>query len=331
MRDCSKVNHRFVLSKYTENDLRHVLIYQHGNDAFFSLDCQRIFHGLDELVKFYQENDDESQEISLTSFSFVKGQHPPMDFCKLGQQRLLHRAVIMNHLRIVKEAVTSQTLSLDAKDKEGKTALHYTCFIDYIDLNIPKLLIENGASLMIRDSSGKIPFVYACENGRKEIVEMMIKKNKEVIQIRNSTTHDVPLHVVARSGKTEIVKLLLANDAALNPINKEGKRPIDLAADERHEEVVIILSRHRSSVKTSASNWMHGCLTRKQARFLLMQKREELSKSIFDCKNLLQGLFLVRLSETRGHVISILENDDMKNHEIKQNVSQLLYKPISFS
>lgn len=325
VRDGSKPKHRFVLSRYSENQLQHIPVHQHGTDVFFSLDGEKIVHGLDELVKFYQQNDDESLGISLSSFSAVKGKAPPLSFCKIGQQRLLHRAVIMNHFEIVNEAVKSPLSSLDVKDSEGKTALHYACLIENVDPKIPELLIKNDASLLIRDSSGKVPFTYACEKGRKEIAQMMIAKNSDVIQYRNSGTLDVALHVAVRFNQKEIVKLLLANSAPLNPKNKDGKFPIDLAADERREEILMLLSQHRPMVKTSKSQWMHGALTRKEAHSLLIKERDKLRQTLPDeNKSLIRGLFMVRFSKnTIGYVISMLENDDLKNYEIRQSVREL--------
>jgi ankyrin repeat protein len=54
-------------------------------------------------------------------------------------------------------------------------------------------MIDNDASLLLRDASGKIPLFYAIENGLNEIVQMMILKNRDVIQVKDSITFDVPL------------------------------------------------------------------------------------------------------------------------------------------
>lgn len=320
VRKSSKTEHKFVLSCYTQNQLQHIPIIQHGVDSFYSLDGKNVFHGLDELIKFYQKNDKES-DVSLKSFSFVKDKILPFGFRKTGHKNFLHNAVIENNLRVVEETVKSSTF-LDFKDGEGKTALHYACLAENINLRILELLIENGDSLMTRDWTGKIPFMYACELGRKEIVEMMIAKDNDVIMVRNSVTHDVALHGAAKAGQKNIVKLLLAHNAALTPKNKEGKFPIDLAADERREEIVLILSRHRPTVKIFDSNLIHENLTRKQAQTLLIKERERLRQLLPVDEKFVSGLFLVRFSETTSlNVISMLEGDNIKNFKICQGVS----------
>lgn len=318
MRESANPKYKFVLSCYFNGRIVHLPIKQYANDAFFSIN-EKIVHGLDELIKFYQQNDDDSLGVYLSTFSFAKGTHPPLEFCRLGRNSQLHQAVINNDIENVRARLMASSPFVDMKDDSGKTALHLAC-IDG-DQEISKLLISNGASLLIRDSSGKIPFFYACEHGRMEIVELMIAKFRDVIQWRDSETHDVPLHVAAKFGKIVIVKVLLSNNAAVMPRNKDGKFPIDLAADGNHAGIVVLLSRFKPIVKTDNRQWYHGKLSRSEAQRRLIEKREQLRRELMD-DTAVPGLFLVRFSEkVNAQIITMLQKDEIMNYEIKRTVS----------
>lgn len=311
-----------MLSCFLGDHLRHFPIYQHGDDAFFSFDAQNIIHGLNELIQFYQQNINAALPVKLGTFSFVPGNNPPIELCKNGKNRLWHRAVTSNNLQVVREIIMSNAPNLDVKDEEGRTVLHLACLNKKIHLEIVRLLIDADVSILLRDSYGKIPFHYAVLHDRREIVELMIAKNPEVIQRKDSETLEVALHLAARHGKTEIVKSLLNNGAAITPKNKEGKFPIDLAADGRHVEIVKLLTHCRAKVKTSQDLWNHGSLSRDEAHELLKRTRRELRAQHVDA-SLIAGLFLVRWSKKICHfVISMLHNDDFINYEIEQTVSE---------
>lgn len=320
MRDSATLKFRFVLSCYIKNHVKHYPIKQHADDAFFSLNDEKVIQGLDELIKYYQRNGDESLGLSLSSFSFAKGTLPPFEFCKQGKVTPLHHAALDNDFENIKQIVESKSQSINAKDRKGQTPLHIICMNSECDIELVKFLIDNGASFTARDWSGRSPFLYACEHNRRSIVKLMVEMNKETIQMRNSETYDVPMHVAARFGHIWLVGFLLSKNAALRPRNKNGKLPIDLAADGRFDRIVCFLHSYATSVKTSSNLWNHGSLIRPEAQHRLKLKRQELSVRLSD--ELLSGLFLVRYSDkAKKHVITMLESDDIMNYEILKTVS----------
>ena len=58
-----------------------------------------------------------------------------------------------------------------------------------------------------------------------------------------------PLHVAAEGGDEELIALLLDSKADPSVADLDGNIPLDLAAKERHEEAVNLLSIHSYSSK----------------------------------------------------------------------------------
>lgn len=320
VRDSSQSTHKFVLSCYTGRCLSHYSIRQHANDSFFSINDRMVpIQGLDEFIKFFQENDTE-KGVSLVSFIFPRGSLPPVEFCKQGNKGPLHNAVLNNDIVEFTEVLRSEICRIDSKDSKGRTPLHLCCMNPVIDMEIPMTLIEEGAAIVVRDWAGFTPFMYACQQGHIDLVGIMIKNNKNIIQMKNSKSYDVALHYAAKEGKLKVVKILLRNKAALRPRNKDGKFPIDLAADGKHHQVVMYLNSYRPNITTNRENWDHGTLCRDKAQSRLIMKRNELQS--LNHYDMAEGLFLIRFSTTiNNYVISMLNKDEVMNYEIKTSVS----------
>lgn len=332
VRDSTQKEYKFVLSIFYKDKFKHFPIKQHGGDAFYSIDGTTPIHGMDELIKFYQKND--SLKVGLLK-TYVKGSCLPHEYRLCGKQRLLHRAVSNNNFETVKAMVPSSDTYINSKDETGKTALHLAC-ITKGNCEIIKLLINNDASLLIRDADGNIPFHYACQNGFIEAVKLLIATNKKVIHVRNSATKEVALHIAAKAGKLEVVKELLDQNAPHMPRNAELAFPIDLAQNNNHTSVVFLLKHHRPNVKTYRSKWYHGTLTRDEAFCNILAKRQELyeklqnsmiaenayKNSSKEIEEMISGIFLVRFSENvNSFVITVLvDKNNIKNYPIKTTV-----------
>lgn len=172
------------------------------------------------------------------------------------------------------------------------------------------------------------------------MVEQLVAANKNLIQSRNSETGVVPLHLAAKSGNLEIIKILLAHKAPHMARTSNGLFPKDFAP--RKSEVEKFLNDFKPLLPTDKptayrNKWDHGTLERKEAFELLLQKREELYEKLKEeypfgenpyvntskeKDELISGLFLVRLSERHnGYVITMLHNDEIKNYRIEKDVS----------
>jgi tyrosine-protein kinase len=140
---------------FYDSQFWHYQIQQHGEDAFFSIDGQLpIHHGLEDLIDYYRSSNNTNLCTKLKNF--VKKSPPPVEARRHGKHNLLHRATKHNHLDVVKEMLKTSYRNLDAKDEFGMTAVHLACK-NRVNPEIMKLLVERGATLTSRDSSGNTP------------------------------------------------------------------------------------------------------------------------------------------------------------------------------
>ena len=75
---------------------------------------------------------------------------------------LLHRAVIANDIHALKRLLGTQTVAIDVRDGNGRTALHHAA--RHAHRQAVEMLLAHGADVKAQDGEGKIPFMYAANN-----------------------------------------------------------------------------------------------------------------------------------------------------------------------
>jgi ankyrin repeat protein len=98
--------------------------------------------------------------------------------------------------------------------------------------------VEKPASSEIKISDEA--FRFAAHDGRIETVRSSIQSGKEV-NAKDPTTSHTAMHMAAYNGHSDIVKLLLEHDAAVDPRDAEGKTPLIHACTGPFPETVEIL------------------------------------------------------------------------------------------
>lgn len=153
VRESATSENSYVLSVYFDSEFYHYQIQQHSEDSFFSIDGLQPIHGIECLIDHYRKS---KSNLCTQLGNFVKKNPPPIAIRRHGTSNLLHRATKKNQLTVVKEMMKTTYRNLDAKDESGMTAVHLACKYR-CDLEILKLLIERGAAVSTRDSSGNTP------------------------------------------------------------------------------------------------------------------------------------------------------------------------------
>ncbi|KAJ8668005.1 hypothetical protein QAD02_009668 [Eretmocerus hayati] len=137
----------------------------------------------------------------------------------------------------------------------GNTCLHILA--QFIRFNLEfyskglKFLIENGASLEVRNKCGQTPLHLAIWHSDLEGIENFIKAGADV-----NATDEIgqnSLHLVIKSGKTDIdcskiTKLLLEANASVDNPDKEGTTPLQLAAASGRVLTVKCLIKAKANV-----------------------------------------------------------------------------------
>lgn len=150
---------------------------------------------------------------------------------------------------------------LNSRNKYGKTFLHYAA--EYGDLDIFMLLLDNGASLSIKDKKEKTPIDCAKDYNRTEILNYISEHYKEVLTefnkkffdhtLKKSTDSVIPasrnnpikerdcfgkteLHRASENGDSDRVEYLLECGADPNIQDCFGKTALHYASENRNSD-----------------------------------------------------------------------------------------------
>ncbi|MEI8312533.1 MAG: ankyrin repeat domain-containing protein, partial [Verrucomicrobiota bacterium] len=139
---------------------------------------------------------------------------------------------------------------LDAVDKNGDTALHYSA--DFEQPRIMKLLLDAGAKTDMQDKWKQTPLIMSTSAPIQ--VRLLIEKNADM---NLSTTHGgTPLHYAAGHGDLAMVRALLARGANVNAICRDsGETPLTSACrDWAHSYIVAPLLSAGADVNARDKN-----------------------------------------------------------------------------
>ncbi|KAL9608899.1 MAG: hypothetical protein Q9167_006295, partial [Letrouitia subvulpina] len=130
----------------------------------------------------------------------------------------LYEAVIMLQKALVSEPLNHGAIA------EIKCAWEWSPLqkaADKGDLEIAKLLIKRGASVMSRSHRGLIPLYRAAGQGHLEMIKELLKTGSPI----DSQTTDgwSPFHGACGAGQAKAATLLIANHASINLQSNDGR------------------------------------------------------------------------------------------------------------
>ncbi|MBY0402265.1 MAG: ankyrin repeat domain-containing protein, partial [Cyanobacteria bacterium] len=128
------------------------------------------------------------------------------------------------------EALLNAGADVNAKDKEGLTALHYVFNAGFSNGNSQELsdyglqLLEKGADPNAADVFGITPLMEACIRGNDTVIEKLLSKGAD--PNKKDATGNTALLNAASLGRATVVNLLLSKGAQPNLANNEGLTPL---------------------------------------------------------------------------------------------------------
>jgi len=125
-----------------------------------------------------------------------------------------------------------------ANDKDYLGGLLHVC-VGQNNLQIAKLLIDNGANLDVTTPDGWTPLMNAAQKGHEEIAELLIDKGANVDPLHPEGLG--PLMVATYWGRMNLVTKLLDNGANINVRTFEGATPLMSACSVGNTEMVDLL------------------------------------------------------------------------------------------
>ncbi|XP_067282389.1 transient receptor potential cation channel, subfamily N, member 1 [Pseudorasbora parva] len=181
----------------------------------------------------------------------------------------LHVAVRHCHAHVVEEILNSLSnersrqeaeLCVHEGNQNGETPLHLAAELrrDAVhgtdeDICIIKILMEHHADITaVTRQSGETPLHYSARVGNTAVLQEMLR-NVPTNQLQTAINKHAkngwsPLLLAAEQGHTEVVRVLLQNNARVDVFDKEGKAAIHLAAEQGHQDIVDILLSHKAFV-----------------------------------------------------------------------------------
>ena len=172
-----------------------------------------------------------------------------------------------------------QGISVDSRDSEGRTALHYAAMQGKAD--VVEFLLSRGADVNAKDKDfGFIPLHHAASGGHKDVVEMLLAKGADVnakdkygwtpldsavygqkdvaeLLIRAGANVNskyewgqTPLMWAATEGYTPMAELLIAKGADINARENNSRTPLHLACLEGNKDVVELLIAKGADMNT---------------------------------------------------------------------------------
>ncbi|XP_045576065.1 ankyrin repeat and SOCS box protein 16 isoform X1 [Salmo salar] len=143
---------------------------------------------------------------------------------KIKQTSALRLAASKGHSGCVEELLF-RGAEVDA-DPGGSTALHDACIGGHD--SCVQLLLAHGADPDLLAEDGSAP-LHLCSTAQTfQCAELLVMGGAEV-NVLTSETKLTPLHVVARRGLEEHVKLFLSHGADVSARNREGETPLNAA------------------------------------------------------------------------------------------------------
>ena len=142
-------------------------------------------------------------------------------------QTPLHTAVSSRNLEIVK-ILLQNGADVNTTDEDGFTPLHIAAYNG--NLQMVKILLQNGSGIFldIKDNTnGRSALHVAVYDGNLEIVRVLVEKGANI----NAKDDDgfSPLHIAVYIENLKMLKILIQSGAHLNAKDKKNKTPLDYA------------------------------------------------------------------------------------------------------
>jgi len=160
-----------------------------------------------------------------------------------GAELSVFEACAVGELSRVKEWVERQPDLINAYAPDGFQPLGLAAFFGHID--VVEFLLSKGAEVNSpsRNPMRVMPLHSAIANKHTDIVKLLLDHGADV----NAAQADdfTPLHESAQNDMLDVTRWLLDHGASLNPrLASNGKTPLALAIEHKHESVAELLQQH---------------------------------------------------------------------------------------
>ena len=171
-----------------------------------------------------------------------------------NENNVLHRAAFFNSLEIIEILISALKRNfgmefpkfiltyVNAKNREGDTALHYASFNG--NIKILKYLIELGADLDISNNRGRNVLHFAAQGNQP--ASLIFFKEKYKLNLDSFDDCGArPLHWACYSNAFQAAEFLMSWEVDVNIRDNEGNTPLHLCVINNDKKLVKLLQQHR--------------------------------------------------------------------------------------
>uniref|UniRef100_A0AAY4A4R4 CASK interacting protein 2 n=1 Tax=Denticeps clupeoides TaxID=299321 RepID=A0AAY4A4R4_9TELE len=163
----------------------------------------------------------------------------------------LHHAALSGTSELLALLLEAQSM-VDIKDSNGMRPLHYAAWQGKKDS--VKLLLRAGASVNAASHDGQIPLHLSAQYGHYEVSEMLLQHQSNPCTVNKAKK--TPLDLACEFGRFKVTQLLLNSNMVGVLLEGEGKEttPLHLAARNGHKDIIRLLLRAGIYINSSTKS-----------------------------------------------------------------------------
>lgn len=158
----------------------------------------------------------------------------------MNERNCLHEATIYGNEYVLDLAIQHQ-VDVTRLDVYGRAPLHYACLRGRLSM-VEKLIQAGPSMLNLRDHDNFTPLIHSIVRDKIDCVRLLLAQNASINP--SSDNDHVPLNLACQHGLTDIIRLLLEMGAHLLP-DAEGLYPQHLVArSSKDPQLLLLLKQH---------------------------------------------------------------------------------------
>ncbi|XP_071491103.1 uncharacterized protein [Diadema antillarum] len=146
----------------------------------------------------------------------------------------LHISARRGHAAVTMELISLRRTNVNVTDYEGATPLHYGAMSG--NLNVCRLLVENGADIRAKDENNMTPLMKAIISGHDDLVDIFLEKASRIglnfadYLADTDNESNTCLHLAVSKRRTRVIQTLVDNGVNVNDQKQNGMAPLHIAA-----------------------------------------------------------------------------------------------------